>query len=70
MYYIGLRIYMPKDVLEAVASRFGGKLNFWTYLVIRFFLLGQIWNSLVNYALLFIVLPVLRAIRPLKLDIK
>ncbi len=70
MYYIGLEIYMPKNVLEAAASRFGGELNFGTYLLIRFFILGQIWNSLINYALLFIVLPILRAIRPLKLDIK
>lgn len=70
MYYIGLQIYMPGNILEAAAERFGGELNFWTYLVIRFFVLGQIWNSLVNYALLFAVLPVLNAIKPLKLNLK
>lgn len=70
MYFIGLNIYMPKDVLEVAASRFGGALNFWTYLLIRFVFLGQIWNSLVNYALLFAALPALNAIRPLKLNLR
>ena len=70
MYYIGLEIYMPKDVLEAAAERFGGALNFWNYLFIRFLLLGQIWNSLVSYALLFLALPALGAIKPLRLDLK
>lgn len=70
MYYIGLEIYMPKNVLEAAASRFGGELNFWTYSFIRFFVLGQIWNSLINYALLFVALPVLGAAKPLKVNIK
>ncbi len=69
MYYIGLEIYMPKDVLEAAASRFGGELNFGTYLFIRFFMLGQIWNSLVNYALLFAAVPLLNAVKPLRLGL-
>lgn len=59
MYFIGLDLYMPHDVLELAAERFGGELNFGVYLVIRFFLLGQIYNSLVNYALLFAIVPLL-----------
>lgn len=70
MYYIGLPIYMPKDVLRAFEEIFGGRQTFGIYLLIRFFILGQIYNSLVNYALLFAVVPLLRAVKPLKLDLK
>lgn len=67
MYYIGLELYMPKNVLAAFEERFGGRQTFWTYTAIRFFILGQIWNSLVNYALLFAIVPALKAIKPLRL---
>ncbi len=69
MYYIGLKLYMPKNVLAAFEERFGGRQTYGIYLVIRFFILGQIWNSLANYALLFAVVPLLKAIKPLKLDL-
>ena len=45
------------------------KVDYWTYLVSRLFIQGQIWNSLVNYVLLFIAVPVLNRIKPLKLNI-
>ena len=61
MYFIGLKLYMPSDVQEAVSVRFGGELTFGIYLLIRYFLLGQIWVSLVNFALLFAVTPALKA---------
>ena len=67
MYYIGLKLYMPKDVQAAFEERFGGRNTYFIYLVIRFFILGQIWNSLVNYALLFAIVPALKAIKPLRL---
>lgn len=69
MYYLGLPMYMPKEVTEAALRSFGGELNFGTYFLIRFFLLGQILNSAVNYALLFAAVPALRAVKPLKLDL-
>ncbi len=46
------------------------KVDYWTYLVSRLFIQGQIWNSLVNYALLFVAVPALNRIKPLKLRIK
>ena len=67
MYYIGLKIYMPRDVQASFEERFGGRETYFIYLFIRFFLLGQIWNSLVNYALLFAIVPALKAIKPLQL---
>ena len=70
MYYIGLKLYMPSNVKNAFEERFGGRNTFFIYLVIRFFLLGQVWNSVVNYALLFATLPVLQTIKPLKLDLR
>ena len=45
------------------------KVPYTTYLVSRLFVQGQIWNSVVNYALLFIVVPVVGRIKPLKLNI-
>ena len=33
------------------------KVPFWAYLTTRMFVQGQIWNSLVNYALLFVAVP-------------
>ena len=70
MYYLGLQIYMPKNVLEAAEAHFGGKLTFGIYLLIRFFIQGQIWNSVVNYALLFAAVPLLNAAKPLKIHIE
>ncbi len=45
------------------------KVDYWTYLISRLFIQGQIWNSLFNYLLLFIILPVLQKIKPLQLDL-
>lgn len=46
------------------------KVDYGTYLVSRLFVQGQIWNSLFNYVLLFIAVPVLNRIKPLKLSIR
>ena len=45
------------------------KASYWTYLISRLFVQGQIWNSLVNYALLFVFVPTLNRIKPLKVHI-
>lgn len=45
------------------------KVDYVTYLVARLFAQGQIWNSLVNYALLFIALPILARVKPLNIRI-
>ncbi len=46
------------------------KVGYGTYLVSRLFVQGQIWNSLVNYALLFVLIPILKNVKTLKLYIK
>ena len=43
------------------------KVDYWTYFVSRIFVQGQIWNSLFNAALLFIVVPALKSVKPLKI---
>ena len=70
MYYIGLKIYMDKDVQAAFEEYFGGRNTYFIYLLVRFFILGQIWNSVINYALLFAIVPALKAIKPLKLRLE
>ena len=45
------------------------KVDYVTYLVSRLFVQGQIWNCLVNYVLLFISVPALANIKPLKIKI-
>ncbi len=40
-----------------------------TYLVSRLFIQGQIWNSLFNYALLFVAVPTLSKVKPLGLNL-
>ena len=44
------------------------KVDYKTYLISRLFVQGQIWNSLVNYALLFVVVPTLNRIKPLRIS--
>ena len=39
------------------------KVDYFTYLISRLFAQGQIWNSLFNYALFFIAIPVARKIK-------
>ena len=46
-----------------------GKVSYGKYLFTRIFIQGQIWNSLFNYALLFVVVPVLGRIKPLKIKV-
>lgn len=43
---------------------------YFTYLASRLFIQGQIWNSLVNYALLFVIVPIVLRIKALNLRIE
>ena len=42
---------------------------YFTYLASRLFIQGQIWNSLVNYVLLFVVVPIILRIKTLNLRV-
>ena len=56
-------------VIEFVDKKFGTGVTYWGYVIYRLFG-GQIWNCLLNYALLFAVVPLLNSIKPLRLDIR
>lgn len=43
------------------------KVDYWTYFVSRMFVKGQIWNTLFNAALLFVLVPTLKSIKPLQI---
>ena len=45
------------------------KVGYGTYLISRLFVQGQIWNSLLNYALSFLIVPTLAKIKALKMKI-
>lgn len=68
-YFYNQAMGFSTAVLEYVSQRFGGEVTFWAYVFYRLFFKGQIWNSLFNYALLFVVVPALNRIKPLKLQI-
>ena len=44
--------------------------SWWIFLITRLFLQGQIFNSLLNYALLFFTLPALARVKSLKINIR
>ncbi len=45
------------------------KVDYGTYLATRLFVQGQIWNSLANFVLVFIAIPALNRVKPLKIQI-
>ena len=56
-------------LLEYADEKFGQGVSFWIYVLYRLFFKLQIFNSLFNYALFFIVVPTLNKIKPLKMQI-
>ncbi len=55
--------------IEYITQKFGSGVSYFTYVFYRLFVGGQIWNSLVNFALLFAVIPLANNIKPLKINI-
>lgn len=68
-YLYNKHLGFSQKVIEFVDAKFGTGVTYWGYVLYRL-LGGQIWNCLVNYALLFALIPMLNAIKPLKLDIR
>lgn len=58
------------DAVERfVAETFGKDVFFWGYVIYRLFFKMQIINSIANYALLVVLLPLLTRFKPLQLEI-
>ena len=70
MYFYYSKIGFSAKTLNKLQEHFGGVNTYWTYAAMRMFYSGQLINNVVNFALLFIVLPVLKSIKPLKLEIR
>lgn len=68
-YFYNRAMGFSTAVLDYVAERFGGEVSFLGYLFYRLIFKGQIWNSLFNYALLFIAVPALSKVKPLGLNL-
>ncbi len=67
LYYT--KVGFSQAAMQTISEQFGTEVTYFGYVVYRLFFGGQIWNSLFNYALLFLTLPVLAAIKPLRLDL-
>ena len=70
MYYIGNKIFLSQSLIDAINERFGGVWSFGNYVFVRLFVLGQIYNSILNYILAFLTIPLLNAVKPLKLGLE
>lgn len=69
MYYIGNKIFLSQNLIDAINERFDGVWTFGNYVFVRLFVLGQIFNSLLNYVLAFLAIPLLNSVRPLRLGL-
>lgn len=56
-------------VIDYVSSRFGNGVTFFGYCCYRMLFKLQILNSIFNYALLFIAVPIITSIKPLKIHL-
>ena len=69
MFFYYAKIGFTTKTLGYIEPYFGGKNMYLTYALARLIFNGQLINSLVNYVLLFATVPLLKAIKPLKLDL-
>ncbi len=69
MYFYYTRIGFSAKSLALLKEHFGGANTYFTYALVRLLFMGQLWNSLFNYALLFAAFPLLRAAKPLGLKL-
>ncbi len=67
MYFYYTRVGFSQKALGYIADHFGGVNLYWTYALVRLVFMGQLINSAVNYVLLFIAVPILGAVKPLRL---
>lgn len=66
LYYT--RVGFSERALALLEEHFHAN-GYLAYALVRLLFMGQLWNSLANYALLFAVVPILKAAKPLKIKI-
>lgn len=62
-YFYNKAMGFSTAVLNYVSSRFGKDVGYFTYLIYRLIFKGQIYNSLFNYCLLFLLVPILKRLK-------
>ncbi len=67
-YFYYTRVGFSAKALSLVEEYFGGN-SYLAYALVRLLFMGQIWNSLFNYAILFLAVPLLNAAKPLGIRI-
>ncbi len=66
-YFYYTSIGFSGKALGLIEEHFGGGVTYFAYAVVRLLFMGQIWNNLLNYVLLFAVMPMLSAVKPLRI---
>lgn len=61
-YIYNYHLGFGKNFVAFAEKNFGGNCAFFVYVLYRLFFLGQIWNSVANYALLFAFFPALKRV--------
>ena len=62
-YYYNKAIGFSTVLVDCISERFGGGVSYFAYVIYRLIFKGQIWNSIFNYALLFVVVPAIQKIK-------
>ncbi|MGN0823328.1 MAG: ECF transporter S component [Candidatus Gallimonas sp.] len=69
-YFYNRQMGFSTAVLGYFEERFGGEATFFAYVCYRLFFKLQIVNSVVNYALVFLTVPILNSVKALRLKIE
>ena len=70
MYFYYTSVGFSQKALGYLSEYFGGVNLYWTYALVRLVFMGQLLNCALNYALLFAAVPILKAVKPLKLPLE
>ncbi len=62
-YFYNLGMGFSKPVIDYVSNTFGSGVGYFGYLAYRLIFKGQIYNSILNYALTFLVIPLLMKVK-------
>lgn len=68
-YFYYTRVGFSGRALGLMEEHFGVN-GYLAYALVRLVFMGQLWNNLFNFALLFVAVPVLNAVKPLKIKIR
>lgn len=69
LYFYNRGMGFTTAVVDYVSEKFGTGVTYFGYVFYRMIFRGQIWNCVVNYALLFALVPLVNKIKPLKINI-